>query len=146
MARPPKIRRVECLPIVSLFKPVGLSAREIGEVTLSLDELEALRLKDYEGLEQEECAVRMQISRPTFQRILVAARKKVAAALVEGHVLRVEGGNYQVVSRKMECEVCRSHFEVPCGRRKTSCPECGSRQINCLEPCQTRHRRCCGRK
>ncbi|TDA68340.1 MAG: DUF134 domain-containing protein [Clostridia bacterium] len=96
MPRPPKCRRVEFLPQHTYFKPAGIPLRELEEVVLAVEEVEALRLKDLEGLEQEECAERMQVSRPTFQRILVGARQKVSRALVEGKAIRVEGGTFAV--------------------------------------------------
>lgn len=97
MARPPKCRRVEFLPAVTHFKPAGIPLKDLEEVSLTVEELEAVRLKDLEGLEQEACAERMHISRPTFHRILSAARCKIAHALVNGSAIRVEGGNYKHV-------------------------------------------------
>jgi predicted DNA-binding protein (UPF0251 family) len=70
LARPRKPRRVACRPGVTYFKPQGIPLRFLEEVQLSVDELEALRLKDLEGMEQEEAAGEMNISRQTFQRIL----------------------------------------------------------------------------
>ncbi len=82
------------MPSVTLFQPVGFcSHQEQADVVLSLDEFEALRLADYEGLYQEAAALRMGISRQTFGRIVENARQKVADALINGKVLRVEGGN-----------------------------------------------------
>jgi predicted DNA-binding protein (UPF0251 family) len=75
-----------------MFKPAGIPARALDEVLLTLDELEALRLADLEGLYQDEAAVRMSVSRPTFGRIVEAARRKVARALLQGLVLRIDGG------------------------------------------------------
>lgn len=92
MPRPIKCRRVGFLPDVTYFKPAGVPLRMLEEITLSVDELEALRLKDIEGLEQQDGAARMGVSRATFRRVLVSARRKVAEALVGGKALRVEGG------------------------------------------------------
>jgi len=94
MAREPKCRRVESIPKVTVFKPAGIPRPCLKEVVLKLEELEAIRLKDLLGLEQEECAERMGVSRPTFQRILIEGRGKIAAALIEGLAIRIEGGNY----------------------------------------------------
>ena len=69
---------------------------QLEEVVLGVDEVEAIRLKDYVGLDQEECAMRMNLAQSTFQRILTQARAKVASALVQGKALRIEGGNYLV--------------------------------------------------
>ena len=94
MAREPKCRRVESIPKVTVFKPAGIPRSSLEEVVVKLEELEAIRLKDLLGLEQEECAERMGVSRPTFQRILMEGRGKIAAALIEGQAIRIEGGNY----------------------------------------------------
>jgi len=92
MPRPCCCRHIEGRPPVSIFKPAGIPARCIDKVVLTLDEYEALRLADLEGLYQEQAALRMGVSRPTFGRIVKAARHKVAEALVTGKVLRIEGG------------------------------------------------------
>ncbi|NLK07939.1 MAG: DUF134 domain-containing protein [Firmicutes bacterium] len=128
MARPLKPRRVEVMPEVSVFKPAGVPMRELDEVVLTVDEFEALRLKDLEALEQEDCALRMNISRPTFQRILTAGRTKVADALTNGKLLRVEGGSYRLAMRKFRCLGCNHEFDLPFGSGQRGldarCPEC----------------------
>jgi predicted DNA-binding protein (UPF0251 family) len=128
VARPKKLRLVEFVPPVRVFKPVGVPRCELEEIVLSLEELEAIRLKNLEGLEQEECAQRMSISRPTFQRILNDAYEKVARMLTEGLALRVEGGTYQLVERH-ECPRCRHEFVLPSklgvdAPESIVCPEC----------------------
>jgi len=75
-----------------MFKPAGIPARNLEKIVMSLDEFEAIRLADLEGYYQEEAAGRMQVSRPTFSRIVEAARRKVADALMHGKVLQIEGG------------------------------------------------------
>ncbi|MCR4426676.1 MAG: DUF134 domain-containing protein [Firmicutes bacterium] len=134
MPRPPKFRRVELLPQVTVFKPAGVPLRELVEEVLTVEELEAIRLKDMEGLEQEQCAERMQVSRPTFQRVLVAARQKVARALVEGRAIRVEGGNYRLAVRRFQCRACNYEFEVPFGTGQRGiemvCPQCNAQQVH----------------
>jgi predicted DNA-binding protein (UPF0251 family) len=100
MPRPQKCRRVAFLPNVTYFKPAGIPLGALGEVMLSLEEAEAIRLKDLEGLEQEESAQRMNISRPTFQRILVSARQKIAGALLYGKAIRIEGGHFEIAWRR----------------------------------------------
>lgn len=96
MPRPPKRRRVAHVPRVNYFKPAGVPLRALEEVSLGLDELEALRLKDLAGLEQEACAREMGISQSTLQRVLAAARAKVTEALVFGRAIRIEGGPFAV--------------------------------------------------
>jgi predicted DNA-binding protein (UPF0251 family) len=90
MARPKKCRRVCCHPEASYFKPRGIPIYQLEEVSLSLDEAEALRLADCEGLYHEGAALRMKISRATFGRILREARRKVASAILQGKALRIE--------------------------------------------------------
>ena len=92
MGRPPRPRIVRHWPDAIYYKPQGVPLRVLAEVTIGLDELEALRLADREGLSQEEVGRQMQISRPTAGRILAEARRKVADALVTGKALRIEGG------------------------------------------------------
>ncbi len=79
-------------PEVVFFKPAGVPLFRLREVVLALDEFEAIRLADGEGLEHEKAAARMGVSRPTFTRIIRRARKKVAYFLNQGTALRIEGG------------------------------------------------------
>jgi predicted DNA-binding protein (UPF0251 family) len=74
------------------FRPVGVPLKELKEVVLTLDEIEAIRLADSEGLYQEAAAASMNVSRQTFGRIVQSARGKVADILSQGKALRVEGG------------------------------------------------------
>lgn len=97
MPRPRRCRRVRFNPNVTFFKPSGVRKSELEESILTVDEFEAIRLKDLECLEQEEAAKKMDISQPTFHRLIMAARKKVADALVNGKALRIEGGVYKMV-------------------------------------------------
>jgi predicted DNA-binding protein (UPF0251 family) len=115
MARQPKCRHVEFIPAVTSFKPAGIPRICLEEVILLVEEVEAIRLKDYLGLEQEECAQNMKISRPTFQRILVEGRAKIADALVNGKSIRIEGGDYCLGKTR-----CRRHELME--ERRTGCP------------------------
>ena len=101
MPRPIKWRRVSFIPGVTYFKPAGIPMRALAEVCLTMEEAEAIRLKDLEALEQEEGAVKMNVSRPTFQRILNSARQKVASALLNGKAIRIEGGNFEMAPQIM---------------------------------------------
>lgn len=92
MPRPCCRRRISGAPPAAVFKPAGIPGRFLEEVVLGLDGLEAIRLADLEGLYQEEAAARMGVSRATFGRIVADARRRVAEALVEGKLLRIEGG------------------------------------------------------
>ncbi len=96
MPRPPNCRRVAARPGVRVFKPAGVRACGLEWVTLTVDEYEALRLADLEGLYQDEAAERMHVSRPTFGRIVESARRKVARVLCSGLALSIDGGNVHV--------------------------------------------------
>lgn len=92
MPRPKSPRKVGFLPEITYFKPRGVTLAHLGEVGLSVDELEAIRLADFQGTEQTKAAQKMKISQSTFQRILTEAHKKIAQALVTGKAIKVEGG------------------------------------------------------
>jgi predicted DNA-binding protein (UPF0251 family)/predicted Fe-Mo cluster-binding NifX family protein len=102
MPRPQKCRRVEFLPDVTYFKPAGVPLKNLEEISMSIEEAESLRLKDLEGLEQEQGAVRMNVSRPTFQRVLASAREKIADALLNGKAIRIEGGNFEIAAGQIK--------------------------------------------
>lgn len=90
MARPRMCRRLHFRGKVHYFKPQGVSLRSLEEILLSREELEAIHLKDYDGLDQLQAAQKMSTSQSTFQRILVSARKKIAQAIIEGKALKIE--------------------------------------------------------
>ena len=92
-----------------MFKPQGIPLRDLEEVILTLDEFEALRLADLDGQYQEDAAAQMKVSRPTFSRIVDAAHRKVADALVHGKALRIEGGPVEL--GRPAC--CRAHDGEP---------------------------------
>lgn len=89
MVRPRKKRFIKVRPNVTYFKPRAVPLSALEEVDLHLEELEAIRLKDLKGLNQEESAKRMKISIATFQRMLNSAHKKVAEALTEGKSIAI---------------------------------------------------------
>ena len=137
MPRPTKWRRVAFIPEVTYFKPAGIPLRDLEEACLSLEEAEAIRLKDLEGLEQEQCAEKMSISRPTFQRVLGSARQKIAAALLNGKAIRIEGGNFEMVMRRFRC-LNDHEWDVPFEAMITTppqfCPTCNTPNILPLQP------------
>ena len=90
--RPKKTRWVKCVPAERCFKPRCKPLNKLQGVYLSIDEFEAIRLADLEGLKQINAAKLMHISRSTFSRIVELARKKVADGLVNIKVIRIEGG------------------------------------------------------
>ena len=97
MPRPRLRRLVRFQPGVTFFKPAGVRMASLPEAILSFDEFEAIRLKDYEEKDQTEAAKRMNISQPTFNRLLRDARKKIADAIINGKAIRIQGGNYKMV-------------------------------------------------
>ncbi len=133
MSRPIKWRRVDSIPAVSHFKPAGIPLYTLEEVNLTVEEAEAIRLKDLEDLEQEECAQRMQISRPTFHRVLESARKKLADALLNGKAIRIEGGNFELAMRRFRCGNDGYEWDVPFNEMvvglPSTCPACQSTEI-----------------
>jgi len=131
MVRPKRCRRIASLPDFALFKPAGVPGRTLQEVELTVDEYEALRLADYEGLYQEQAAERMGVSRQTFGRIVESARKKVAKVLIEGMALRIQGGEIEMTEmRVFGCADCAHVWEVPFGTgRPAECPACQSKNF-----------------
>ena len=130
-------RRVSTIPAVTYFKPAGLPVIELKEVQLLVEEAEAIRLKDFEGLEQEECAGKMNISRSTFSRLLNSARQKIADALLNGKAIRIEGGNFEMSMRRFRC--LQGHewevpFETMISAPPENCPECDTPSIMPLFP------------
>jgi uncharacterized protein len=100
MPRPFKCRRVCCDPSADYFKPRGIPISQLQEVCLALDELEAIRLADIDGMYQEDAAKRMKVSRQTFGNIIESAHKKIADAIVNGKALKIEGGVIKKVCRR----------------------------------------------
>ena len=137
MPRPPKCRRIAFLPEITYFKPAGIPLRVLQEVRLSLEEAEAIRLKDIESLGQEQCAEKMSISRPTFQRVLGSARQKMADALLNGKAIRIEGGNFEMASRRFRCvdgHEWNVPFEAMIAKPPQFCPACNTPEIIPLQP------------
>ncbi len=88
--RPRLLRKVRFRPHVKYFKPRGIPLRDLLEIELSTEEVEALRLKNIEGLSQVECAHKMNTSQSTFQRILSSAYKKVSEAIIRGKAIKIK--------------------------------------------------------
>jgi uncharacterized protein len=136
MARPIKCRRVDFFPGVGYFKPAGIPLGDLEEIQLSIEEIEAIRLKDLEGLEQEKGAERMNISRSTFQRVLTSARHKIADAILHGKAVRIEGGHYEIAPHRFRC--ANGHewdlpFENGIVEPPQTCPTCSTMEITPLQ-------------
>jgi len=137
MGRTPKWRRVDFIPQTTYFRPYGTPPKILEEICLSIEEAEAIRLRDIEQLEQEECAQRMKISRPTFHRLLGSARGKVADALLNGKAIRIGGGNFEMAMRRFRCS--NGHewdvpFEVMTTTPPQFCPTCNAPNITPIQP------------
>jgi predicted DNA-binding protein (UPF0251 family) len=102
--RPKKCRRVGFIPKNMNFKP---EIENVDEIVLTVEEVEAIRLSDFEYLEQDDSAQNMEVSRGTYQRILKSARSKVADALVNGKKIKIEGGNYTFNKGQMCYKRCK---------------------------------------
>jgi uncharacterized protein len=102
MTRPKCCRKIRCGPDATYYKPRGIPVSLLEEVHLTLDEFEAIKFADFEGLYQEQAANRMNISRQTFGRIIESAHKKIADVLIHGKALKIEGGEVEVGDIKPE--------------------------------------------
>ncbi|MDF3003453.1 MAG: hypothetical protein K0Q48_3572 [Bacillota bacterium] len=153
MARPTKWRKIEHIPTVPYFIPSEKDFPESEKNILKLEELEAIRLKDLLGMEQEECAANMGVSRPTFQRILISAREKVADSLINGKTILIEGGNFTLNICPVKCAECGKEWKeiyenldaIKSG--DYVCPDCGSQQVFCDQSCKDKpcRKSCCRR-
>lgn len=119
-------RQIGALPKKSCYQPEGATPSHFDVVHLTLDEYEAIRLADLEGLYQEQAASRMGISRQTFGRISGAARRKVADVLVHGKILKIEGGSVSMnEGARFCCPRCRRAVDPDCrGGSDQGCPHC----------------------
>ena len=109
MPRPTKWRKVCYMPQNTVFGPIDKESN-LEPIFMTIDEYETIRLIDLEGMTQEECADGMNVARTTVQRIYTSARKKLATSLVNGNVLKIEGGEYRLCSdeeRRNGCGQCR---------------------------------------
>jgi uncharacterized protein len=113
-------------PENTYFKPKGIPASELEEIVVTLDEYEAMKLADYEQLYQEQAAAAMHISRQTFGRVIESAHYKIASALMQGHAIRIEGGEIAVRAGKPSaCRGCGRPFQPATGERlMPHCPRC----------------------
>ena len=114
-------------PPMDGYKPFGIPLRQLESVTLLFEEFEAIRLVDHEDLRQEEAAKKMDVSRPTFTRIINQARKKVAKAFVEGRAILIQGGNYITEDSWYKCQRCNETMTTL--KPAKQCRNCNSEEI-----------------
>ena len=130
MVKPKKIRNVLYPPKTIYFSPRGVPVKDLTDVIITVDEYEAIRLADHKKLKQEEAAKKMNISRPTFTRIIESARRKVAEALVNVKAIMVEGGSFVFLKNRIRCISCSNIWEIQkMPRINLFCPNCGSKNL-----------------
>jgi len=111
--------------------PFGFYGQTLDPVVLVLEELESIRLMDYENHTQAEAAKIMEVSRPTLTRIYDTARQKIATAFAEARTIKIEGGSVYFDKEWYHCLYCNSTFSNP---DKTNpvvvCPVCGGNKLD----------------
>ena len=111
---------------------MGIPARLLDVVDLSVDEYEALRLADYEGLEHKDAAEKMGISRPTFTRLIDQSRKKIASGIIEGKEISISGGDFQFMQHMVRCRNCGSLSNYS-KQAPEKCPKCNEENLENLD-------------
>lgn len=123
MTKPKKERTVQAPPSVVYFKPQGIPMYHLEKVILHVEEYEAIRLSDHQKLTHSEAAEKMDVSRPTFTRILQSAHEKIAEALINGNAIIIEGGTFDLQQNKQRCRSCNFIWDdLP---DNPACPKCG---------------------
>jgi uncharacterized protein len=133
MSRPKQKRKILAPPKFMGYKPFGFYGEEREPVILVLEELESIRLMDYENLTQAEAAGIMEVSRPTLTRIYDSARQKLATAFTEARTIRIEGGSVFFDKDWYHCLYCNSTFSNPEKKNQPDlCPVCGGNKMDHL--------------
>ena len=130
MPRPQNNRIINEPPIFNDFKPVGIRSYKLEKIELSLDEYEAIRLADHLNLNHEDAAKRMEISRPTFTRLIEKARQHLADFLINGKRLNVTGGKVHFKNNVIQCTDCKHIIKTKIKEVVTECPECKSTNLH----------------
>ena len=151
MPRPKSNRIVHEPPLYTEFKPVGSKGQTLEVIDLSLDEFEALRLADQQGMSHAEAADEMEISRSTFTRLIEHARKKLADFILQGKLLSINGGNVHFRNNIIKCQNCGHMFKTNFNQTISECPVCHSDKLlnlaggfghgNCCRNRNTKNRR-----
>jgi len=136
--KPKKNRFVEQPPAVTYYKPQGIPLYQLEQVVLNVDEFEAIRLVDYEGLHLENAARQLNVSRATCARIIDSAHRKIGTAFTHGHAIRIEGGSFVLGKNRYYCRDCGSRWEIEIGAKtaaeagSVACPSCRSGRVQDL--------------
>ena len=128
MPRKKRNRRIQVPPVIKGMSVYGVRGRKSNEVILRLEEYEAIRLLDYQGLTQEQASVQMDVSRPTLTRIYEEARNKVATAFVEGRDIIFRGGDVYFEENWFKCSSCNASFS-DYSEKNSGCPVCSSKEV-----------------
>ncbi len=126
MVRPKRFRQILQEPQIRCFKPDLKDIEQIKPIGITLDEFESIRLRDYKGIKQSEAADLMDISQPTFHRILTSGRGKIAKALIEGKIIKIKGGI--IMTNEYKCKSCGFKWSSP-EKEYETCPDCKSEYI-----------------
>ena len=132
MPRPKQNRSILAPPVMLGYKPFGIPRKQLSAVRLLYDEYETIRLLDYVGMNQEQAAEQMKVSRPTLTRIYENARKMIAEAFVEGKMILIEGGDVSFDKQWFRCKRC--HKLVPGLENHIRCKNCDSFDNDELTP------------
>jgi len=128
MPRPRIFRRISENPEIRCFKPERDDLDSLKPIEITIDEFEAIRLRDYHDIQQKKSAEVMRISQPTFHRILTSARKKISKALVEGNTIMIIGADSIDAKKRYKCSVCGFEWSSP-KKEYDKCPDCESEDI-----------------
>jgi len=132
MVRPRRFRRIFQEPSIRCFKPDSKdNMKQFKTIEVTLDEFEAIRLRDYQNIKQQKAAEIMDVSQPTFHRTLNSAREKIAKALVEGKTIKIKGGDYVTDKKRYRCKTCSFEWYSP-KKEYEKCPDCGSDDIDII--------------
>jgi predicted DNA-binding protein (UPF0251 family) len=128
MARPRIFRKISGKPEIRCFKPEKENLDSLEPIEITIDEFEAIRLRDYHNVQQKKSAEIMGISQPTFHRTLTSARKKISKALIEGNMIIIVGGEHITDKKKYKCNICGFEWSSP-KKEYDKCPDCSSENI-----------------
>lgn len=128
MPRPRRFRRILEEPQIRCFKPEKDNLDSVEPIKITIDEFEAIRLRDYHDIQQKRSAEIMGISQPTFHRILTSARKKISKALIDGNMIIIVGEDYITDKKRYRCNICGFEWFSP-EKEYEKCPDCQSKEI-----------------
>ncbi len=132
MSRPRVFRKISKEPKIRCFKPESENFEDMEPIKISLDEFEAIRLRDYHNMKQVKAAAIMEISQSTFHRILSSARKKISKALIEGNSITIVGDEFITNKKRYKCNVCGFEW-LSTEKEYDKCLECQSKDIIRIE-------------